>query len=123
MTNWPDPARPGVPLNSERDGWHIVNGGPRLWDAYNQHWKWNDGIEVYRAGPEQAARQGWGYKGPLLVVTPAEVAAQVEAARREGAEAMREAAAHAAYAAASTSEAGFIAVDLIRALPLPGDDA
>lgn len=80
---WPDPQRPGVPMNPERDGWHIVNGGPRIWDAYNQHWKWNDGIEVFRAPPEQAARQGWGYKGPLLVITPAEVAARVAEARRD----------------------------------------
>lgn len=24
---WPDPARPGVPLNPEKDGWHIVQEG------------------------------------------------------------------------------------------------
>ena len=24
VTTWPDPARPGVPLNPERDGWHWV---------------------------------------------------------------------------------------------------
>lgn len=26
MSDWPDPTRPGVPLNPERDGWHWMKG-------------------------------------------------------------------------------------------------
>ena len=34
--NWPDPARPGVPLFPERDGWHIVK-----FLGVEQAMKWN----------------------------------------------------------------------------------
>jgi hypothetical protein len=87
--NWPDPARPGVPLNPERDGWHWLvcplkhDVFPRFWraagEAQNCRWaaKW-----LY-------SRNDWNpkectYLGPAL--TPAEVEARVAQARRDALE-------------------------------------
>ncbi len=90
---WPDPARPGVPMNPERDGWHWVqwpNGGrPQC-----EWWRDNDmgggkGWAEWRNGYIAAQ---YRYLGPCL--TPAEVAAREAAA----AEAMREEARKAALA-------------------------
>ncbi len=78
--NWPDPARPGVPMNPERDGWHWLvcplkhDVFPRFWraagEAQNCRWtaKW-----LY-------SRNDWNpkectYLGQCL--TPAEVDARV----------------------------------------------
>jgi hypothetical protein len=86
---WPDPARPGVPLNPERDGWHWLacplkhDVFPRFWraagEAQNCRWtaKW-----LY-------SRNDWNpkectYLGPAL--TPAEVDARVKQARRDALE-------------------------------------
>jgi hypothetical protein len=81
---WPD--KPGVPMNPERDGWHWVRGRAPNEEPYPMHWschpagfRWWSDIQ-WR---ECAAAQHWSYLGPCH--TPAEVAAQVEAARREGA--------------------------------------
>ncbi len=82
MTNdngWPDPQRPGVPLNPERDGWHWLAWDPAwpepaYWDG---EWSQSDTSNL----SVRTAR----YIGPLL--TPTEVAAREAAA----AEAMREA--------------------------------
>jgi hypothetical protein len=80
-TTWPDPARPGVPLNSERDGWHwvLVAHGvghpfPMLWAADGRMWDAGDAGWVLA---EDIAPR-WRYLGPCL--TPAEVAARVAAA-------------------------------------------
>lgn len=70
----------GRPENPERDGWHLLNGAPHLWDAGRQMWKHDDGFEVFHTAPEQAARQGWNYSGPLAVLTRAEVAVREAAA-------------------------------------------
>ncbi len=87
--NWPDPARPGVPPNPERDGWHWLvcplkhDVFPRFWraagEAQNCRWaaKW-----LY-------SRNDWNpkectYLGPAL--TPAEVEARVAQARRDALE-------------------------------------
>jgi hypothetical protein len=87
--SWPDVARPGVPLNPERDGAH------RLAFPNAEHdWIW-------RAGPSPFWVTHTGrlvvdyempsfracYLGPCL--TPAEVVVQVAAARREGIEIAR----------------------------------
>ena len=86
---WPDPARPGVPPNPERDGWHWLvcplkhDVFPRFWraagEAQNCRWaaKW-----LY-------SRNDWNpkectYLGPAL--TPAEVEARVAQARRDALE-------------------------------------
>jgi hypothetical protein len=85
---WPDAARPGYPLNPERDGWHWVmmrEGVPFrpracFWDASRPGWAVPGSAKLREdAGPE------WRYLAPCH--TPAEVSAQVEAARREEREA------------------------------------
>lgn len=69
----------GRPENPERDGTHWIIGRTGIafaaeWDATTGDWAWVGGDE-----------RGWIYAGPCL--TPAEVAARVDAARREGIEA------------------------------------
>jgi hypothetical protein len=90
---WPDPSKPGVPLHPERDGVHWLLSAPQLtprfpsgmaWVASWNAWKVGNG----RVSPEAIAANGWVYQARCL--TPAEVAARVAEARREG---MREAAA------------------------------
>jgi hypothetical protein len=86
---WPDPQRPGVPLNPERGGWHWLRDDERRvteqvfiarwnFDAWAQRWYWETGSLV-RA--EYAGKE-WHYIGPCL--TPAEVAALVAQSRAEG---------------------------------------
>lgn len=86
---WPDAARPGVPQNPERDGRHWLgddrNPQPVLWLA--EFASWADGT-MY--SPQSVVDLGFGYLGPCL--TPSEVAALVEAARRDEREACAEAA-------------------------------
>lgn len=76
---WPDPARPGVPLNPERDGWHWVESaeGPvpalwarPLWRHCRDFWD--------QRSPEWMEEQQWRYIGPCL--TPAEIDARVKEA-------------------------------------------
>ena len=84
VTGWPDPSRGGVPLNPEKDGWHWVvpasSDDPIAlrWCAQLQFWL----MRPHRLEESH-------YLGPCL--TPAEMEEQLAAARREGAEAMREA--------------------------------
>lgn len=83
---WPDAARPGVPQNSERDGWHWLHHPedlrhvPTPWDAAHAAWC-SGGMH----SPQGVVDLGYRYLGPCL--TPAEVAAREAAA----ALAMREA--------------------------------
>lgn len=92
---WPDPARPGVPLNPERDGWHLLvqkNAQlPEVWE-----WKTNSlgaeygdqsiGAWLEGEGDVQPEDTGkwYRYLGPCL--TPAEVDARVKEARRDARE-------------------------------------
>lgn len=68
MTTWPDPARPGVPLNPERDGWHWLQShfddDPecRFW-LPAAPW-WNMGGSSW-AGPDWVASK-FRYLGPCL---------------------------------------------------------
>jgi hypothetical protein len=89
--NWPDPARPGVPLNPEKGGWHWLlantNKGPQpdaaCWDARLDRWFVQGCEDAFR--PNQIMNRGWlGYLGPCL--TPAEVEARVAQARRDALE-------------------------------------
>ena len=90
---WPDPARPGVPLNPEQDGAHVLlwrKDAPQQawWRSGKQEWRWPGGDKCgdYTAGINAA------YLGPCL--TPQEVAAREAAAEARGREAgLREAAA------------------------------
>jgi hypothetical protein len=76
----------GRPQNPERDGWHWLTRAedgltiPKRWDA--EMGAWEDGIML---SPPTVIEWGVNYAGPCL--TPAEVAAQVEAARRDEREA------------------------------------
>jgi len=71
MSGWPDPDKPGVPLNPERDGWHwIVGWSDKLfvaeWDSDQKDYVWFDGGD----DPSGMVENGWTYAGP--VPTPAE---------------------------------------------------
>ena len=90
---WPDPARPGVPLNPERNGWHWLEYigprysldyiGPKYGSFYPpalHEWASNghSGIWVSRGGgggvhPDHLAERAKNYRyiGPVL--TPAEI--------------------------------------------------
>jgi hypothetical protein len=72
MNDWPDPDKPGVPLNPERDGWHwIVGWSDKLfvaeWDSDQKDYVWFDGGD----DPSGMVENGWTYAGPVLM--PAEV--------------------------------------------------
>jgi len=85
---WPDPARPGVPLNPERDGWHWLEWmdycGTKPTGIIDQ-FKWErDGYwdrTTHRSARYWAC---WRYLGPCL--TPAEVDARFKEARRDALE-------------------------------------
>lgn len=89
-TGWPDAERPGVPINPEQDGWHFLHHPedlrpvPTPWDSEHAAWC-SSGMH----SPQGVMDLGYNYLGPCL--TPAEVAALVEEARREGAAEEREA--------------------------------
>ena len=92
-TGWPDPQRRGVPLNPERDGWHWIEPkfGPKaMWPAYwcardGGYWNWQSDDASDRQDYAEHMQDGsWKYRGPCL--TPAEVAAALAQARREGME-------------------------------------
>jgi hypothetical protein len=73
MSNWPDPEKPGVPLNPERSGFHWIGG----WNGAFFMVEWDSECGLYGSvdsggsvlGP---AAQSWTYDGPVL--TPAEAA-------------------------------------------------
>jgi hypothetical protein len=71
MSNWPDPEKPGVPLNPERDGYHWLTDPdsdaphPLMWVADLGAWAVGD---VWT--PRMVAEMGLHYHGPVL--TPAE---------------------------------------------------
>ncbi len=70
--NWPDPARPGVPLNPDRDGWHWLSSrgfsALHWWDADHQLWP-----QTNRDMTPGLAAHYHHYLGPVL--TPQEAAA------------------------------------------------
>ncbi len=110
---WPDASKPGYPLNPERDGWHLVEWSVGLGRVWREVWKWRLARRPslwlrpsFTGGP-------YGYEPKHLTApiyasirylgpchTPAEVAALVEAARREE----REACAKVVYASATRLE-------------------
>ena len=82
---WLDAARPGYPLNPERTGPHWLKTDKG--DLFVGHWDavaalWEHDSSWWGAG---AVATVWQYAAPCH--TPAEVAAQVEAARRKEREA------------------------------------
>jgi hypothetical protein len=86
---WPDPARPGVPLNPDRDGWHWLktpdeNDAPYEWRGSGEceRGRWPAYWVLVDADNWQPAE--CTYIAPVL--TPAEVEARVKQARRDGRE-------------------------------------
>jgi hypothetical protein len=84
QNGWPDASKPGYPLNPDRDGWHWVDRP--MHGVLPMQW-----LEIAGGGwvgkhtcltALEATKAGWRYVGPCL--TPAEVAARIEAAYREG---------------------------------------
>jgi hypothetical protein len=77
VDSWPDPERPGVPLNPEKDGWHWLKESgddptPYYWCPGFNNWHLR-GDDDYGGGwktPEFTSRY-YSYVGPCL--TPVEV--------------------------------------------------
>jgi hypothetical protein len=74
MSGWPDPLKPGMPLNPERDGWHWL-----LQPVTEKQWiiAWNPDWNYWGAFPGISPNdmghpklRGYKYLGPVL--TPAE---------------------------------------------------
>ncbi len=90
-TTWPYPARPGVPLNPERDGWHWVKTerglAPWRWKENPESIMWEFGWEAGDGVISPAYFAALGpciYLGPCL--TPDEATAlQARVAELEGA--------------------------------------
>jgi hypothetical protein len=87
---WPDAARPGYPKDPELDGVHWLQFG----DDRPIATAWVAELVAWASGaaysPDGVVELGFRYIGPCLL--PSEVAAQVEAARRDEREACAEAA-------------------------------
>lgn len=83
MNTWPDPTRPGVPLNPERDGWHWISSAPHTtcikWIIHNGG-MWHLGTVVFPADTFALT----GYAGPCP--TPTELAAMLREERARGME-------------------------------------
>jgi hypothetical protein len=89
---WPDAARPGYPISPGRRGAHVLDAEPdrtgkrrrivALWASCDGRWLLG---ADYCVLARDAAGRGWQYVGPCF--TPAEVAALIEAVRREEREA------------------------------------
>jgi hypothetical protein len=81
---WPDAARPGVPMNSEQFRAHRIRwyGDEQDWLWHPERRVWIGRLAVHYSALDVGLTRGAVYLGPCH--TPAEVAALVEAARREG---------------------------------------
>ncbi|MCA3380195.1 MAG: hypothetical protein ING08_08120 [Roseomonas sp.] len=79
---WPDPARPGVPVNPEREWFYWLenkitkNLWCACWRAKESYWG-----HPFNLGDPAFIGAHWRYLGPCL--TPAEVEARVAEARRD----------------------------------------
>jgi hypothetical protein len=80
---WPDAARPGVPMNSEQFRAHRIRwyGDEQDWLWHPERRVWIGRLAVHYSALDVGLTRGAVYLGPCH--TPAEVAALVEAARRE----------------------------------------
>jgi hypothetical protein len=84
MSDWPDPDKPGWPLNPERDGWHwIVGWSDKLfvaeWDSDQKDYVWFDGGDA----PLGMVENGWTYAGPVLMPAEADALRAENARLRE----------------------------------------
>jgi len=88
---WPDAAKPGYPLNPKRRGAHAIAVDDDVWvsrwESKTNTWDFGcTGTHIDAASfAAHCAKHGYRYLGPMD--TPAEVAALIEAARREEREA------------------------------------
>ena len=89
MTHWPDPSRPGFPLNHTADGPHWFKHSDGRWRCVHWtydpfecegSWQSHNGGTLFREANLDAA--GWVYVGPCL--TPDEVATAKMDAEKEG---------------------------------------
>lgn len=75
-TNWPDPARPGVPMFPEKRGWHMLDRN--MWEWCPTQQAWND--EVLHPSFVKAMNMAWRkYYGPVL--SPVQIAEMLAAER------------------------------------------
>ena len=86
MSNWPDPDKPGYPVDPETDGWHWLANSrnlpcPWMWFAETREWGHAQGDMISSEYMSNAK-----YLGPAL--TPAEVAEIVQSVGDAAAEAM-----------------------------------
>ena len=85
MNGWPNPDKPGYPVDPETDGWHWLENAkgvpwPWIWCAKDHEWENGEFVMT----PEVLALHK--YLGPAL--TPAEVVDVVDAIGEAAAEAM-----------------------------------
>ena len=85
MNNWPNPDKPGYPVDPETNGWHWLENAkgvpwPWIWCAKDHEWENGEFVMT----PEVLV--SFKYLGPAL--TPAEVADVVDAIGEAAAEAM-----------------------------------
>jgi hypothetical protein len=89
MSGWPDPLKPGMPLNPEKDGWHwLADPASTQFYFWHRPVKWIGEIESWLFGScvtwRKMNESGWTYLGPCL--KPAEAdALRAENARMRAA--------------------------------------
>ena len=109
MTQWPDPNKPGYPVNAEKNGWHWLSSKARgrhcrKWRANLQNWLGYDNMSVK---PETCVANDWQYLGPCIPYADAFTAGS-RAAREQ------------AVAHLNGDNSDFWkAADAIQSLPLP----
>jgi hypothetical protein len=84
MSSWPDPEKPGVPLNPERDGRHWLFDAesnvsfPEFWVAGMGAWAVGDAWTA-----RMVAEMGLHYQGPVLMPAEADAIRAENARLRE----------------------------------------
>ncbi len=80
-TIWPDPARPGGPLNPEQRGWHWFSCQNMPFLVFWNGEVLQDSLSGQRIKPDVLSPV-YSYLGPCL--TPTEVEARIATARKDG---------------------------------------
>jgi hypothetical protein len=88
MSGWPDPDKPGVPLNPEKDGWHwLADPASTQFYFWHRPVKWIGEIESWLFGGCVTWREmnetGWRYLGPCLKPAEADALRAENARLRE----------------------------------------
>jgi hypothetical protein len=71
MSGWPNPLKPGMPLNPEKDGWHwLADPASTQFYFWHRPVKWIGEIKSWLFGGCVTWREmnetGWRYLGPCL---------------------------------------------------------